>query len=159
MNAKIACITLCLPLLLIPSCQPAGKLTETDHQRIKRQVLAVHRQIIAAAEAVDADTMFSYILDNEGIILQNGRFYTNRQAALNTTAEGFTGVAKLDYQFDHETIEVLSPDKVLLKAAGTSTLITDDGREFSSRFCETVVFSLTPDGWKILHAHQSTPAR
>lgn len=134
-------------------------LTDNDRDTIKQEVLRVHRQVVEAAQTGDAETMFSYILDNEGVILQNGIFQKNRQTALDFTKEGFVGVKKLDYHFDHEVVDVLSPDKALLKASGTSTMQTDDGRQFSSPFCETVIFTKTPDGWKILHAHQSVPVR
>ena len=134
-------------------------LTDNDRDTIKQEVLAVHRQVVEAAQTGDVETMFSYILDNEGVILQNGLFQKSRQAALDFTQKGFVGVKELDYHFDHEVVDVLSPDKALLKASGTTTMLTDDGRKFTSPFCETIVFTKTPDGWKILHAHQSVPVR
>lgn len=146
-------------LLFMTSCQSDQKMTEADRSRIQQQVLSVHRQVIEAAEKADAETMFSYILDNEGVILQNGLFHKSRRDALNYTKAGFGGIAKIDYQFDRELVEVLSPDKALLKGSGTSTVLTNNGTEFQTVFCETAVYTLTPDGWKLLHAHHSTPRR
>lgn len=146
-------------VLFLASCRTCRELTNADRSRIEQEVLSVHRQIIAAAEAADADAMFSHILDNEGIIVQNGMFYQSRQDALNYMKAGFGSIEKLEYQFDDEVVEILSWDKVLLKASGTSTVRLTDGREFTTPFSETTVFTLTGDGWKILHAHHSTPAR
>ena len=156
---KYCCVLMSLSLVFLTSCQCGPELTDTDRSQIKRQVLDVQQQIIQAAENTDAEAMFSHILDNEGVILQNGQFRGNRQAALDATKDGFAGIAKLNYQFDRQIVDVLSPDKVLLKASGTSIVQTNNGREFKTPFCQTAVYTLTPDGWKILHAHQSTPVR
>lgn len=149
---------LSVSLVFLSSCRPC-ETTDGERVHIESQVFAAHRQVVAAAEALDADAMFSHILDNEGVILQNGLFHPGRQSALNNTKNGFNGIESLKYRFDAEVIEVLSPDKALLKAAGTSTVRLSDGREFTTPFAETILFTKTPDGWKILHAHQSTPAR
>jgi ketosteroid isomerase-like protein len=150
---------LSLSLVFLSSCQPCRESTDGERVQIESQVFAAHRQVIAAAEALNADAMFSHILDNEGVILQNGLFHHGRQSALNDTKTGFNGIDTLKYQFDEEVIEVLAWDKALLKAAGTSTVRLTDGREFTTPFAETVIFTKTPDGWKILHAHQSVPVR
>ena len=57
-------------LLFLSSCLPCYELTDGERAQIKSQVYAVHRQIVADAEALDVDAMFSHILDNEGVILQ-----------------------------------------------------------------------------------------
>ncbi len=159
MKTKYCCVLMSLSLVFLSSCLPSQKLTDTDRSRIKQEVLEVQHQMIRATENRDVEAMFSYILDNEGVIIQNGLFHHSRQHAFNYTKNGLVNIAKLEYQFDPEVIEVLSPDKVLLKASGMSTAQTNDGREFTTPFCETAIFTLTPDGWKILHAHQSTPVR
>ena len=159
MKAKYYYILISLSLVFLTSCQRGGGLTDADRSRIKQEVLEVQHQMIRATENRNVEAMFSYILDNEGVIIQNGLFHKSHQDALNYTKTGLANIAKLEYQFDPEVIEVLSPDKVLLKASGMSTAQTSDGREFKTPFCETAVYTLTPDGWKILHAHQSTPVR
>ena len=156
---KYCCVLMSLSLVFLTSCQSSRELTDMDRSRIKRQVLDVQQQIIQAAENTDPETMFSHILDNEGVIMQNGLFHKSHRDALDYSKERFVGVKELEYQFDHEIVEVLSPDKVLLKASGTSIVQTNNGREFKTPFCQTAVYTLTPDGWKILHAHQSTPVR
>jgi uncharacterized protein (TIGR02246 family) len=146
-------------LVFLSSCQPKGELTDADRSRIEQEILSIHQKITDAAQKADAEAMFAHILDNEGVIVQNGLFHKSRQAALDYTKAGFGGIDKIDYQFDREIVEVLSPDKALLKGSGTSTVLTNSGAEFTTSFCETAVYTLTPDGWKLLHAHHSTPAR
>ncbi len=159
MKTEYLCVLIRLSLVFLTSCQCGRELTDTDRSQIEQEVLAAHRQIIHAAQETDPETMFSHILDSEGVIMQNGLFHKSRQAALDYAKERFVGAKKLEYQFDHEIVEVLSADKALLKASGTSKLLTNDGREFNTPFCETVVFTKTLNGWKILQAHQSTPVR
>ena len=156
---KYCCVLMSLSLVFLTSCQSSRELTDTDRSQIEQEVLQAHRQLIGAAEAADPEAMFTYILDSEGVIMQNGLFHKNHHDAFIHAKERFLGVKELQYQFDHEIVEVLSPDKALLKASGTSKLLTNDGREFNTPFCETVIFTKTPNGWKILQAHQSTPVR
>ena len=153
------CVLISLSLVFLASCQYSQKWTEADGSRIEQEVLDAHRQMVQAAEAADPEAMFTYILDSEGVIMQNGLFHKNHHDAFIHAKERFLGVKELQYQFDHEIVEVLSLDKALLKASGTSKLLTNDGREFNTPFCETVIFTKTPNGWKILQAHQSTPVR
>jgi ketosteroid isomerase-like protein len=155
---RIILLSLCM-VFFSASCRTCRDLTNADRVRIEQEVLSVHRQIVDAAEAADAEAMFSHILDNDGVIVQNGLFHRSREDALDYTKTGFGNIEKLDYQFDDEVVEILSWDKVLLKASGTSTAVTNDGRQFTTPFCQTAIYTLTPAGWKLLHAHHSTPTR
>ena len=150
---------ICLSLVFLTSCQSNQALSDSELSAIQHQVLQTHRKTVQVTETVGPKALFAYVLDNEGVIIQNGQFYKNRQDALSDTERGFEGVKTIEYTFDHEVVEVLSPDKALLKASGTATIQTNNGREFRTPLSQTVVFTQTPDGWKILHAHHSTPTR
>ena len=150
---------ICLSLVFLTSCQSDQALSDSELSAIQQQVLQTHRKTVQATETAGPKALFAYVLDNEGVIIQNGRFHKNRQDALSDTEQGFEGIEMIEYTFDHEVVEVLSPDKALLKASGTVTVQANNGREFRTPFSQTVVFTQTPDGWKILHAHHSTPAR
>jgi ketosteroid isomerase-like protein len=67
------------------------------------------------------------------------------------------GQSKEDYRFDQQHVTLLSPTVALATGEGLSTATTDDGRTFSGRFAQSVVFVLTNGEWMVFHAHRSFP--
>ena len=67
------------------------------------------------------------------------------------------GQSKEDYRFDQQHVTLLSPTVALATGEGLSTATTDDGRTFSGRLAQSVVFVLTNGEWMVFHAHRSFP--
>jgi hypothetical protein len=44
-------------------------------------------------------------------------------------------------------------------AEGEAVVTTTSGDTFTAPFAQTVAFVLRDDGWKAIHAHQSSPQR
>jgi len=66
----------------------------------EKAVLARLTQIQTAAQNLDPDKVFSFVMQNEhGALAQNGRLFLTREAALETTKQGFQGLRKVDYRF------------------------------------------------------------
>jgi uncharacterized protein (TIGR02246 family) len=131
-----------------------------DTKSIEEAVLAVSAEMTKAGEAVDADRLFSYMLDTDkGSIVQNGIVMTTRQGALEQVRGNLRGIARIKYTWTRQSVTVLSPAVAVLVAEGESTATTDAGQTFTTPFAQTVVFVLKPGGWKAIHAHQSSPRR
>ena len=127
-------------------------------KRVEDEVLAVHRAMARAAEALDADTLFSYMLDTtQGSIVQNGVITPTRKEALDLTRTRLQGMKSVSYHWDHEYVSVLSPDVAVVTASGTSSATTASGGAFTAVLAQTVVFVRRDGQWKALHAHQSSP--
>lgn len=133
--------------------QTAKPSTGADAQRAVAARLA---EIQAAAQALDPDRVFSFVLENDqGALAQNGRLFRTRNEALESIRQGFRGLQKVDYRFGAQHISVLSPTVALAVGEGDSSATLEDGRTLSAHFVQSVVFALTNGEWKVLHAHRS----
>jgi hypothetical protein len=129
-----------------------------DNGNSEKGVLKRLADIQQAAEGLDADKVFSFVLENDkGALVQNGRLMLTRTEALETTKQGFQGLQKVAYKLDPQHITILSPTIALAVGEGTSFATTKDGRTFTTPFAQSVVFVLTNSEWKVLHAHRSFP--
>jgi len=135
---------------------PSGARAET--KSIEDAVLAVSAQMTSAGEAVDADRLFSYMLDTDkGSVIQNGVVMVTRQEALERVRSNLRGISKIQYRWKSQYVRVLSPEVAVLAAEGESTATTTAGDTFTTPFAQTVVFVLEAGSWKAVHAHQSSP--
>ena len=125
---------------------------------IEKAVRARLAEIQDAARTLDPDKVFRFVMENEkGSLIQNGKLFLTREAALKSTKQGFQGLAKVSYRFEQQHVTVLSPTVVLATGEGVTSATTDTGRVLSTRFAQSVVLVLTDGEWKVLHAHRSFP--
>ena len=126
--------------------------------RVEQAVLATNAQMTAAADRLDADGFFAYILDTDkGLIIQNGILFKSRAEALAAVKRGFKGLKTLERRFENPQVTVISADSALLAAEGSVVATLDDGRSITSRFTVSLVFVRQNDQWKLLHGHYSVP--
>jgi len=138
----------------------AGSAAGADTKAIEEAVLAVSAEMTKAGETVDADRLFSYMLDTDKVsVIQNGVVMTTREEALEQVRSSLRGIAAIRYDWKHQYVSVLSPEVAVLAAEGTSTATTTAGQTFSTPFAQTVVFVLRDGRWRAIHAHQSAPRR
>jgi ketosteroid isomerase-like protein len=124
----------------------------------QKAVLARLEEIQKAAQALDSDKVFSFVMENdEGALAQNGRLLLTRKEALESTKRGFQGLQKVSYRFDEQHVTLLSPTVALAVGEGDSSATLDDGRTVDTHFVQSVVFSLTNGEWKVFHSHRSFP--
>jgi hypothetical protein len=124
----------------------------------EKQILNRLAQIQQAAEALDAEKVFSFVMENDkGALVQNGRLLLTRSEAFASTKRGFEGLQKVSYQIDQQHISLLSPTIALAIGEGVSFATTREGTTFNTPFTQTVVLVLTNSEWKVFHAHRSFP--
>jgi ketosteroid isomerase-like protein len=125
---------------------------------VQKAVLARLAEIQEAAQALDPDKVFSFVLENnEGALAQNGKLFLTRKEALESTKQGFQGLQKVSYRFDEQHVTLLAPTVALATGQGSSSFTLDDGRTLTTQFAQSVVFVLTNGEWKVFHAHRSFP--
>ena len=125
---------------------------------VQKAVLARLTEIQNAAQALDPDKVFSFVLENDaGALIQNGRLFLTRKEALESTKQGFQRLAKVEYRFNQQQVTLLSPTVALAVGDGSTSATTDDGRTFTTQFAQSVVFVLTNGEWKVFHSHRSFP--
>jgi ketosteroid isomerase-like protein len=153
--AIVAAVFIIMGIITVKS-QPNQNTVPADAQSA---VLARLAEIQAAAQSMDPEKVFSYVLENDnGALAQNGKLFLTREDALESTMQGFQRLQKVEYQFDQQHITLLSPTIALATGEGTSFATTIDGRMLSTRFAQTVIFVLTDGEWKVFHSHRSFPA-
>ena len=148
-----------LAVVAIVSASQAQVTKRSDPNDIEKAVLARLAEIQNAAQGLDPDKVFSFVLENDkGALVQNGKLFLTRKDALEATKHGFQGLQKVDYRFDQQYVTLLSPTVALAIGAGSSSATTDDGKTFTRPFAQSVVFVLTNGEWKVFHAHRSLPS-
>jgi len=131
---------------------------QSVNQDANKAVLKRLEEIQAAAESLDPDKVFSFVLENDsGALIQNGKLFLTRSEALDATKQGFQNLKKVEYHFNQQHVTLLSPTIALAVGEGTSSITTEDDRSFNRQFAQTVVLLLTNGEWKVLHAHRSFP--
>lgn len=142
-------------------CIPTGNGlpdARADTKSVEDAVLAVSAEMTRAGEALDADRLFSYMLETDkGSIIQNGVVLATREEALERVRRNLRGINTIQYHWRRQYVTVLSPQVALLTAEGESAVNTTAGETFTAPFTQTVVFVLRAGEWKAIHAHQSSP--
>jgi ketosteroid isomerase-like protein len=134
-------------------------MSETERLGIEQAVLKTNAEMVQAAESGDLDKLFGFVLENDrGAVVQDGKILVTRRQVIESTRQGMAGFKKIDYIFEQELVTVLSPSLALLVADGVTDATTRDGRIFSVRFAQSVLFQLQNGKWQVLHAHRSFPA-
>ena len=156
---KLFCVIAAATILvLIGAKEQTGGVKEPQCAAIEKAVLQTHEKIVKAAEAMDLETFYDFILDHDkGVIINDGRLFATRQEALESSKKAFEGIRHIEYQFDKKLVHVLSPEIAVVATSGTTFVETDSGQSFQRPFAHTSVFVLQDGQWKITHGHHSVP--
>jgi hypothetical protein len=155
--AAAAMVSVTVALIADSQKAPASNAAPPD---IEKAILARLNDIQSAGQALDADKVFSFVLENDaGVIAQNGRVFLTRSNALDSLRQSYesfrnTG-ARLDYHFDSQHVTLLSPSIALAIGEGTTSVRSEDGRNTKVPFAQSVLLVLTNGDWKVFHAHYS----
>jgi len=149
----------CAGLGAADPAEHAASLDEETVAAVTQAVLAVNDAMTQAGNSGDVEALFARIVDGANPIIQDGRLFATKLEAQQVVEQGYQGIAKLERAFAQPAVTVLSPTAALLTAAGTTSVVLEDGRTFSSPFAVTLVFVLTDGEWRVLHGHYSVPNR
>lgn len=151
----VALVAASLMVAAVAVSQGESGKSSADPQKM---VLARLAEIQNAAQALDPDKVFSFVMENDdGALAQNGKLFATRKEALESTKQGFRGVQKVSYQFDKQHVTLLSSTVALAVCEGKSSATLDDGKVLDTHFVQSVVFVLTNGEWKVFHSHWSFP--
>ena len=157
MAGRSVILTLAGLFLLAGGSTPQARQAK-DPRPIEEAVLTANAEMERAAEAVDAERLFTFVLDTDkGSVIQNGVFLATREEALRRVTNNLRGISKIEYRWKRQHVTVLSADVALLTAEGESIVTATEGQAFTTPLAQTVVFVMRDGHWKALHAHQSSP--
>ena len=145
-------------LFLLAGAGPTQARQARAQGLLEEAVLRTSAEMARAGEAVDAERLFSFMLDTDkGSVIQNGVFLATRAEALQRVKANLRGISKIEYRWKRQHVTVLSAEVALLTAEGESVATTTEGQVFTTPFAQTVLFVMREGHWKALHAHQSSP--
>ncbi|HWC61434.1 MAG TPA: nuclear transport factor 2 family protein [Verrucomicrobiae bacterium] len=148
----------CVATALVTGSQTVAPTPKQSE--VEKAILARLNEIQTAAQALDADKVFSFVMENNaGVVAQNGKIFMTRADALESTRQSFQSLqnagAHIEYRFDHQEVTLLAPAIALVTAEGVTSVTTEDGRISKTPFAQSVVLLLTNGDWKVFHAHRS----
>jgi hypothetical protein len=132
-------------------------ISPAQKKNIEGEILKAQVEMKRAAEKLDADTLYKFVLDVNNVIIENGILKSTWKNAYDTTKQGFQGIKELSYTYNHTNINVISPITAIWTGSGLTNATLTDGRKITIDFAETIVFVLQDGNWKVLHAHRSSP--
>ena len=151
-------LTAVAAVLLCSTLSQSEDGAKPDYKEIEKKIKDTYAEITKAAEGVDAEKLFSYILDNDkGSLIQRGRIILTRKEALDSYKKNSEGIEKIKYNIYPQYVTVISPETAILVAEGSYEATTTEGATFAGSFAQTVVFVLKDNQWKVLHSHTSSP--
>ena len=131
--------------------------SESEKSQITAEILALTRQVQAAAERADAAGLFMYHSDaSEYIHIHNGVRYTRDELVANYQGI-YRDVEKQEIDIGDPVISILSQDLVLVASQGTFKTTMKSGAFLNGDIAWTYLWKRDNESWKLLHAHQSFP--
>ncbi|NJD08903.1 MAG: hypothetical protein FIB01_00170 [Gemmatimonadetes bacterium] len=149
------CVLGCLASSAGAQTVPTGTLPQDS---IEAAVRALHARMQQAAEQLNADALYGYVLDTDTPpIIESGFLYPDRATALANTGAALRQLTRISYQYTRTHVTVLSPTLALWIGEGSATATRSDGSEFGGPFAETMLCELRDGRWQVRHAHRSSP--
>lgn len=143
-------------LAVLGSLRLSAAAEAQPNPAVEKAVLAVNDAMIAAANRLDVDGLFEYILEStQPVIVQNGVIFRTRAEAFAAVKRGMQGIAKLERRIENPQVTVIAPDAALLVGDGNVTATYESGATASTRFAVSLLFVRRDGRWKVLHGHYS----
>lgn len=131
-------------------------VSPTQQKAIEKEILKVHENMQKAAESLNADELFKYVLDVNDVIIESGEIRSTRKEAYENTKQGFQVLGAMSYNYKHINIIVISPTAAILTGSGTTTVTLSGDLKINLDFAESIVYVLRDGQWKVINAHRSS---
>jgi ketosteroid isomerase-like protein len=152
------CLACCL-LFFAPLTSSSAAQPSSDVARARAEILPLIQAMQAAANAHDAEKHVSYYAHDPGLLFViNDRAITGYDALLEQQREWWqNGKSDVIYTLTGEPmVTMAAPGLVTTTDCLTSRRTMPDGAKRSTRFGISALWQRRPEGWRIIHAHEST---
>lgn len=135
----------------------SGAVSDADRNAVEAGVRQATRDFVEAAKRLDTERVYSFFSSSPGFaVADNGTFITSRDRFHEALAGYYKSFRSQEIQVEDTRIAALGPDKAVETLSGTFAPVDNSGNKAAPRtFNWTLVWVREPDGWKILHGHQS----
>jgi len=153
---KYVCTFLSIILLVAVSCQQETELTDELKATIEKEVEAQHDKLANAIRQLDIDLQTPNISKEFISHISGSRGITyGYDACIDSFKNSFANRTRHQSQVLDQKITVLSSDLVLLTSESIWENWFKDGRYRKSNGKATYLYKKEPDGWKVIHTHES----
>jgi uncharacterized protein (TIGR02246 family) len=144
--------------LILLAGSSLGQTPGSQASEAEKAVLAALAKIKQAAETLQASSLSELVLP-QATVIQNGTLFRSRDEFQQAIDAAYKNLEKQEINFRRQQVTMVAPTVALVtaEAEGTSTLA--GGTIVSGTSAWTVLFVLTDNQWKVLHAHTSVPRR
>lgn len=144
-------------LAAVVGCQTAEppSMTAADAKRVEDTVMVLEDAANVAVDALDCTGAFAYIGDRSPLFVFNADVAPTR-AIFRESCDGMVAPrAGAVWAVDARTAHALSPTAAYVVREGVYTISLKDGTTERMRLVATSVWARQPDGWKMVHLHES----
>ncbi len=152
-------LTLISVSVLLASNSTQNGISPAQQKSIEKEILKVHENMKKAAESLNTDELFKYVLDVNDVIIESGELRSTRKEAYDNTKQGFGALQAISYNYKHINVIVTSPTTALLTGSGTTTATLNGDLKIDLDFAESIVYVLRDGQWKVINAHRSSNMR
>ena len=148
-------IFLCVSVLLAANSNK-NDVSPAQTKSIEKEILKVHKNMQKAAESLNADELFKYVLDVNDVIIENGEIRPTKKDAYENTKQGFEAIKAITYNYKHINVIVISQTAAVLTGSGTTTATFSSDLKIDIDFVESIVYAFRDGQWKVINAHRSS---
>ncbi|MBN2591680.1 MAG: nuclear transport factor 2 family protein [Sedimentisphaerales bacterium] len=131
-------------------------ISPAQQKAIENDILKVHKNMQKAAESLNADELFKYVLDVNDVIIENGELRPTRKEAYENTKQGLEAIKAISYNYKHINVIVISQTAAVLTGSGTTTATFSGDLKIEVDFVESIVYAFRDGQWKVINAHRSS---
>jgi len=131
-----------------------------EQEAIKKEVTEQFNQLVATINDVNADAWASFYSKDEFMSAVAGTdYYATRSAWVGQITDYFSERERQRVQPLEVRVTALTSDLALMTSEENSEMSMRGGSIFNSKHVFTMLWKREPDGWKILHSHESWTER
>ncbi len=149
-----------LTAVLCVACRPADTgFSEEERIALIDTALAVHVDLVAAAEQADVERFLSFFSEDVGLIIDGE--VVGFEAFVERVLQAYAASDHQEINWHPVRVTVLSRDAIALTMAGTYTAVSSDGGTVASGKVawSELLIRQEDNTWKVTEAHQSFPPR
>ncbi|MEI6455444.1 MAG: nuclear transport factor 2 family protein [bacterium] len=111
--------------------------------------------IIGYSEQVNADSALNLLSDDSAALFISDRMYFSKTGIKSAMKNIYSQIKTQNIEMIHSQVLVPAPGFAVWIGYGKDGYITKEDRAISTFLCETWIWERKPEGWKVVHSHES----
>ncbi len=143
-------------VVLLLGCQKQQTLTEVEKEAIRKEVKNRFNDLIFAINQRDAVAWSKYYSNDDFVsAIVSTDYYASRTVFVDSITTFFSKRERRHVEPLEIRVCELAPDLALLTSEEKAEMLTGSGKHIKAKHVFTMVWKKEPNGWKIVHSHES----